>query len=219
MLAALLYELYSDTLHRFLSCFTALLMATVWIRYEYAPPFLLSLNTAVLMAHLAALGWIFVRPATSTRFRALGFAVTISLLVLVLPHFTKWDLALRSTRAAWPIKIVLTLSSLAFLRWIAGPPSSSPVWLLGASALLLLGIVATPGILVGVLLLGLGFALQERLLTGLGLVFLPAFLALHYYRMDITLLQKSIALAAAGLILLIARAMVQRLPAVPSRLP
>jgi hypothetical protein len=126
ILAAILYELYPDTLHRFLSCFTALLMATVWIRYEYAPSFLLWLNTAVLIAHLAALGWIFMRPSTPTRFRALGYAVAISLLVLMLPHFARWDLALRSTGAAWPIKIVLTLSALALLRWIAGPPSPHP---------------------------------------------------------------------------------------------
>jgi uncharacterized membrane protein len=92
------------------------------------------------------------------------------------------------------------------------------VWLVSASGLLLLGIVGTPGVLAGLLLLGLGFALQERTLTSLGLVFLPLFLALHYYQMDITLLQKSIALAAAGLTLLVVRGLVQRLPAEPSRL-
>ncbi len=213
VLAAVLYELYADTLHRFLSCTSALVMATLWLEYEQPHLFHRGIGEAALLAHLAALGWVFMGAATPVRFRALGYALAVSMLVFALPHFATWRLTLNAALVAWNAKLILSFSLLALLRWIAGPPRRVPAWFIGAPALLLVGVTTTPGVLAGLLLLGLGLALQERVLASLGMVFLPLFLAFYYYQLDLTLLQKAITLAASGVTLLIVRAVVQRLPA------
>jgi hypothetical protein len=62
-----------------------------------------------------------------------------------------------------------------------------------------------PGITVGIILVILGFAHSNRVLTGLGLVILVVFVFQFYYQLDLTLLIKSGLLVASGLVLLVVR--------------
>jgi uncharacterized membrane protein len=51
----------------------------------------------------------------------------------------------------------------------------------------------------------LGYANANRVLTGLGVFSLIAYLSLYYYQLQATLLVKSASLIATGMVLLIAR--------------
>lgn len=62
-----------------------------------------------------------------------------------------------------------------------------------------------PGIATGLVVVLLGFANANRVLTGLGLFSLIAYLSLFYYQLQTTLLVKSASLVATGLVLLAAR--------------
>ncbi len=62
-----------------------------------------------------------------------------------------------------------------------------------------------PGIITGLVIVLLGFANGNRVLTGLGIFALIAYLSHYYYQMETTLLIKSAALVATGVVLLIAR--------------
>jgi uncharacterized membrane protein len=70
----------------------------------------------------------------------------------------------------------------------------------------------TPGVLAAVIVIVLGFQRGNRLLLGLGSVFLVIFLIAFYYHLDISLLQKSLILVATGLLLLGLRALMLREP-------
>ncbi len=62
-----------------------------------------------------------------------------------------------------------------------------------------------PGIATGLVIVLLGFANANRVLTGLGVFFLISYLSLFYYQLQATLLTKSISLIATGFVLLVAR--------------
>jgi hypothetical protein len=68
-----------------------------------------------------------------------------------------------------------------------------------------------PGVLAGLLLLVLGFQRGNRLLQGLGVLALLAYLAAYYYSLELTLLAKSAVLAASGTLMLGARLFLHRL--------
>jgi hypothetical protein len=68
-----------------------------------------------------------------------------------------------------------------------------------------------PGIATGLIIVLLGYANANRVLTGLGVFFLIAYLSLFYYQLQATLLVKSASLIATGMVLLIARFALLRL--------
>jgi len=61
----------------------------------------------------------------------------------------------------------------------------------------------SPGILGALLVLGLGYQRRDWLLSGLAVLFLAVFLSAYYYHLELTLLEKSAALAASGAVLLL----------------
>jgi hypothetical protein len=67
-----------------------------------------------------------------------------------------------------------------------------------------------PGITTGLIIVLLGYANANRLLTGLGILGLIGYLSLYYYQLETTLLVKSAVLAATGIVLLIARFVLSR---------
>ncbi|NOK09963.1 DUF4401 domain-containing protein [Corallococcus exercitus] len=81
------------------------------------------------------------------------------------------------------------------------------VWIPAACALALLTVMTlnTPGVLVAVLMLTLGFHRRSRVMLGLAVAFLLTFGAYYYYDLRITLLAKALALVGSGLVLLGAR--------------
>ncbi|NNB88643.1 DUF4401 domain-containing protein [Corallococcus exiguus] len=91
------------------------------------------------------------------------------------------------------------------------------VWIPAAGALVLLTVMTlnTPGVLVAVLMLTLGFHRRSRVMLGLAVAFLLTFGAYYYYDLRITLLAKALALTGSGLVLLgVRQFFLRRQPAV-----
>ena len=76
---------------------------------------------------------------------------------------------------------------------------------LALGAVIMLGIISAPGVLLSIILLVLGYAKHDRYLTAIGVLFLPIFLWLYYYNLDVSLLQKSVILIGSGVVLLLGR--------------
>ncbi|MBN9683262.1 MULTISPECIES: DUF4401 domain-containing protein [unclassified Corallococcus] len=78
------------------------------------------------------------------------------------------------------------------------------VWIPAVCALVLLTgmTLNTPGVLVAVLMLTLGFHRRSRVMLGLAVAFLLTFGAYYYYDLHITLWAKALALTGSGLVLL-----------------
>jgi len=74
-----------------------------------------------------------------------------------------------------------------------------------AAAAIAIASYKAPGIATGIVVLLLGFANANRVLAGLGVFSLIAYLSLYYYQLQATLLVKSVSLIATGLMLLVAR--------------
>jgi uncharacterized membrane protein len=86
--------------------------------------------------------------------------------------------------------------------------SRSGVCLLAAAVAVAVFSFAAHGVATALLILLLGYAAGNRVLVGLGLFALGAFLSHYYYQMQTTLLMKSMWLALAGTVLLAGRAAV-----------
>ncbi len=80
-----------------------------------------------------------------------------------------------------------------------------------AAAAIAIASYKAPGIATGLVIVLLGFANANRVLTGLGLFSLIAYLSLYYYQLQATLLVKSASLIATGIVLLVARFVLSRL--------
>ncbi|MBI4777851.1 DUF4401 domain-containing protein [Candidatus Desantisbacteria bacterium] len=76
---------------------------------------------------------------------------------------------------------------------------------------ILLGIFTTPGILVAIGLLVVGYTFGDRILTVLSYLFLPCFLIVFYYALNIDLAYKSWVVAGSGVILLVVHWIVKNL--------
>jgi hypothetical protein len=90
-------------------------------------------------------------------------------------------------RAGWSLREPRTLAALAAAAAI------------GAASF------KAPGVAGGLMIVSLGFAHGNRVLTGLGIAALLFFVSSYYYRLDATLLAKAGVLATSGLVLLGAR--------------
>jgi hypothetical protein len=70
------------------------------------------------------------------------------------------------------------------------------------------GTLDSPGVVAGVTVVALAFDRRDRALLAMATVFLLTFLAMYYYSLDLTLLQKAGVLSASGLLLLAVRSRV-----------
>jgi hypothetical protein len=123
---------------------------------------------------------------------------------------------LRSTRVnAWHLGPLTTVGITAalvvlelaiFSEQRVKPRLEAIVVAVGATVLLGLLTLSTPGIMAAITVLTLGFDRRNRILIWLAIVFLVKFASFYYYSLRMTLLEKSIVLVASGLLLLAARA-------------
>lgn len=109
------------------------------------------------------------------------------------------------------VGLVVLAGAAALLRR-EGVPLASGSGLLGMAGAAIVAAAAAkaPGIAPASALVVLGYANGNRVLTGLGIAALLAYLSYYYYSLQATLLEKSMLLAIAGLALLVARLGMQR---------
>jgi len=102
------------------------------------------------------------------------------------------------------VSIILAIAGLCLLAHLGGGWRNlgyGPL-LLSALATIALAVLNTPGILLGLFLLVLGYHRADRFLTGLGAVQIPLYLYIFYYNLEADLLTKSGLLVLGGVILL-----------------
>ena len=226
-LAAILYFAYPAFLSRLMTCFAALQLTLVWIGFgdpiaagsvrEPATVALLSL--AWWAVHLGGIVFTLLPPQRAIDLKPLGYALVASLAAWQIENLLgAWSrvdaLSYSSAEIMWfTYNLRGSLLGLAFLviaAWAAGGRDAVRAHLgpcLGlAAAVVALVYLGLGGVLLALLFVLLGFALQDWPILGLGLLLFPAFLAHYYYSLQLDLLQKSGVLVTSGIVVLLLRA-------------
>jgi hypothetical protein len=167
---------------------------------------------AFAIISLNALRWI----AHAAVLRPIGYGLVLALLQLDAMSLIQSSIGLTKLHASSPwIGTMLVAAVFATVVWrlMAQAPlaagSRGGLATIAATAMLLAVSFLAPGLATALLILLLGFASGNRILTGLGLIALAGFLSHYYYQLQTTLLVKSMVLAACGIVLLSARLMLK----------
>lgn len=209
ILCVALYPFFTSSAHRFLTSSIAIYMTIAWVLDAEQPHLLHMLilieavGAALMLANSRYYRWM--KPLAY----ALAIALLVTLVILTAVSSGKYSgLYLDgNTTPLWPSNVVLAVGIL-FLLWWANDWAldifSEPV-LITLAAVVALAVITTPGILAGIGMLILGYALSDRIIVSLGAVFLLLFLGFYYYDLNVGLLAKSGILMASGLVLLSVR--------------
>lgn len=203
VLAAATTAAIRDLEHQFLSCALAvgLTMAALVVNEQ---PQSAGILAAVTLP--AAIG-LLVRPPAKADLRGLAWALLLVPLAaqalpdLDTPNPDGPDLEAIGGDLLARIAYAAALAGAVALLWRHSASGRRRIVAAGLVAVLL-GAVAAPGILGSMLLLTLAYLLGSRVLAVLGVVAHVGFVSQFYYDLDLTLLEKSGMLTAAGLLLL-----------------
>lgn len=228
ILATTLYIVFPNFLSRLMTCFIALQVTLFWI---YAgsdgDPFsdgvrvqsdLSEVALCYWAFHLVAICWCFLRSHRSLLWTPLGYALIASLTAWQVENLS--NIWIRSAQIiyspAWiewmffHLRTGLTaLTLFGILIWVAGGISvlrkNARMFIAVALALTVLVCLSSNGVILALLLMLLGFSLQNRPVLGLGFILFPVFLTHYYYNLNLDLLAKSLALMGSGAALLLLR--------------
>jgi len=204
VLESLLIALYPDQFQRFLS--TILIIgALVAVVFDWEAQLAIH---ALLIATIAGALLLWERESQIVAAKAedvllpVGYGLVISAFGLINLQLAEFIGIRQWWLSALGLLLVLIVQVYWLLRFyrvrITGTLAAGLVaggLVLGAAAL------HTPGLLVGLIVLLLGFRRGNRLLMGLAAVFLVFFIAMFYYTLTLTLLWKSLALIGSGIAL------------------
>jgi len=208
VIGAVMYILYPSTVYRFCAPVAVAVIATIWVCEEGEFWFLHILIAAetllagILLLHTKQTPFLqpLIRSVAATLPATLLF---MNLSVIELFHWRLWSATPNSPFAVSSAVLAVGLVYM-FFRLAGGLKQYRQTWLITAvSATILLGIFTNPGVLVATGLLVAGYAFGDRALTALSYLFLPCFLVVFYYVMDVSLACKSGVIAGSGLILLV----------------
>ncbi len=198
------YPFYANSIYRFLSPLALSGIAAAWIIAEEAFSFIHLL--VAVEVFLAGLLLLHKKPCLFLAPLRYASAVMLPATILFM-NLTQVDLWRNNfNEPLWPSSLLLT-GSLLFLYWYLTDVSKrrAPWFILTVVSTLLLGVLTTPGVLVAIGLLIIGYAFGDKILTALSYVFIPCFLVLFYYALNIDLAHKSWVIAGSGIVLLVVR--------------
>lgn len=203
------YYLYPIALDRFLSTFVFLILLLNCILSESF--FDISIKTMLNVLFFIQLiigAVLFVSRKINQNYIPLAYAIVCSLCIITIG--TKAYPVIQEKIPNFnPILIngILTISLIALIAWASGSfkKLQSKSLFIASLGAVLLGIISAPGIILSLCLTILGYGKHENTLLFLGIFFMPIFIFLYYYNLDVSLLEKSGILIGSGLILLISR--------------
>ena len=206
-LAALMFtvathHLFRMSIDRFLSSFILLLSVTANLLSggETALPREL-LMTGFFGVQLAAAAVLLTHGRVRREYLPLAYALTFSLCATVLYP--------GAYNATYPLVVNAFLAGglIALFAWAGGGIDTlrRTQIVLASLGIVLLGLISAPALMLSIGLLTIGYAKHERPLLILGALLIPAFLWSYYYSTDVSLLTKSVILAASGIALLAGR--------------
>lgn len=198
------YFLFPHALYRWLSIL-ALLISILYNMSFHSVNNLFSF--IFFLSELTLIYFLLVGKNVASFLKPFHYALIVSLLlhslVLTLVPITPTQLIVPIM--GFNAALVIFLIAL-FLHLAPSPSSLQRLDLLaGGICLLLLTFIATPGILLALALLLIGYGFHERAFIILGVISLVLFVGFYYYILSVNLLHKSIILIANGGVLLIAR--------------
>ena len=204
VLCFILYPIYNNSIYRFLAPIGLVLLLMTWIISEKTFEWV-----HVLIAAEALLaGILFLKKKIPAYLRPLAFSAAFMLPATLL----SWNIeqtidkfeGINKALTLWPESLFLSGGLIYSYFYLSGGlRRSTESWMvLAVAATILLGVFSTPGILVVMGLLVLGYGLDEKMLTWLAYAFLPVFLIVFYYNLNIDLAYKSWIIAGSGAILL-----------------
>ncbi len=218
---ALLFVLVPNFIHRVWTSWTGAYAAVYALGYAglhaYAPA---AVTFAFLWPWLAE----FDHPRRGELLRAAGYGLALAAVQTAVMHGSLWAMwlaglggrqALGGEALLWlgnlSSGLVLIWAVLRLLRreGVGLDEAHGRFALAGAGVLALISLQA-PGVGPAAAILVAGFANGNRVLAGLGIIALLGYLSHYYYALHATLLEKSVLLAGAGLVLLAARFALRR---------
>ena len=206
------YHHFNIAIDRFLSTSTTLITTFGLLSHQelFNLPLSFSVNLFFSL-HLLAVGLFLKYPRVQKQHVSLFYAIIISLFVMV-SYFTitmTFGKRLNEVMVSpFLINIMLSLSIIALIRWIAGSWKKfliQPLIMASLVALLLAKVSAT-GILFSICLVILGYAKYDKKIFNLGIILMPVFLFSYYYSIETNFLIKSGVLFSSGATLLMGRA-------------
>ena len=217
LLGVVLLRLMPDNVHRFLTALAIVTAAYVAIVEERRTGTFEAVT--VLLVAATAITWRFRlrqrSDAVHALLRPVGYALIVALLAALVigssTHLGRVSFDAGRWLALGRVTTAAVTAALATLVWAVldehdGHHSGAAAFAAYAGvAFLALTTLSTPGIMAGAWVLALAFDRRDRVLVGMGIVFLLVFGAAYYYNLDLTLLEKSGVLAASGALLLAVR--------------
>ncbi len=205
------YYLYANSIYRFLAPIALVVLATAWIIEDQ----IFVLMHVLIAAEMLLTGILLLSrkcpPLLTPLVYSAATMLPATLLFLNIMQANMWRN--NFNEPLWPSSILLAGGLIYLYFHLVGDLKRlGEPWLICAIvSTVLLGIFSTPGILVALGLLILGYAFGDRILMALSYLFLPCFLVVFYYALNIDLAHKSWVIAGSGVLLLVVRWIAGRL--------
>lgn len=206
LICVVLYRFFDNNVYRFISSGAVGILTFIWL-YDNNIHYLVHILIGVEMI---LLGMLYLREKYSPELVPLKYSVAILLpgTILLMNMLGRRIFFMDKHQTYYlPSSIILTAGLLFLFYYLSGGKKRlrEPWMILAIVATILLGIFTNPGIIAAIGLLTLGYAKNDKLLEGLSFLFLPCFLVLFYYNMEVELAYKSAVIAGSGILLLLVR--------------
>jgi len=211
MVCVIVYPFFSNSIYRFLAPTALAGLLTAWIIDQRG----FVLMHFLIAAETLLAGALLLLKIRRTLFEPLAYSAAVmlptTLLVMNLSHANLWgfiDLFGGGFKQPlWPSSLLLIIGLIYLYVHLASGRKlfRNSLLILTILCTILLGTFTTPGVLVAIGLLIVGYAFDDRILTGLSYVFLLCFLVIFYYTLNIDLAHKSWVIGASGVMFLIVR--------------
>ncbi len=205
------YPLHVNSVYRFLAPTGLAVLATAWIFEEAFVLMHLLIAAETLLAGVGILKKR--RPPWLAPLAWSGAAMApATILFMNLLEMDMWGPGYNEP--AWPSSMLLAGALIYLYVHLAGGLKRirEPWMILAIASTILLGVFTTPGVLAAIGLLVAGHAFGDRILKAMSFLFLPCFLVLFYYALNIDLFHKSGVIAGSGALLLVVRWVAGRFP-------
>jgi hypothetical protein len=214
IVCAVVYPLFPSSIYRFIGPTALAALLTAWIIYEK----IFVLMHFLIGAEMVFAGWLLLlrkrRDSLTPLVYSAAAMLPATLLFMSLTQMGAWRIDLRLP--LWPSSIMLAAGLVYLYFHLAGGWRilHDRFLILAVLSTILLSIFTTPGILVAIGLLIIGYAFDDRILTGFSFLFLICFLVVFYYALNIDLAHKSWVIAGSGGLLLVVRWLTGRITGV-----
>lgn len=204
-ICAAVYPLFNNSVYRFIAPGAVAVLAIIWF---YDENVLYCIHILIAVEMLLA-GILFLRKKNIISLMPLAYSAAFMLPVTIL-IMNLMNINLYTAKMSvelLPSSLTMGCGLLYLLFYVTTDKKyfRNPLIVLAIVSTVLLAAFTTPGILIAIGLLVLGYARHDKILTTAAFLFMPCFLVLFYYSLDVDLAYKSFIVGGSGVFLLIVR--------------